>query len=1378
MSRTRVLSFTLALIVLLAGLQPVLAAVSDTAAGPDVAPVISYKIITTGAGLVQVTYANLTAAGFNPTGIDTDTFQLSNDDVEVAFFLYDGGDQSFDPGDYFLFYAEAKLTRYTNTNVYWFTAGQEARLLPSSQNGAPGAAPLAPNFWRTVHFEQDKVYKSALPLTGDADRWYWIYFKACPTGDRTCNDADGRKDTRSLTANLPHLSSTPHTATLSLVLRGQTNDFPNPDHHFLTSVNNTQVGNSYFDGQISYSTSLDVASSLLVSGNNTIRFNIPADLSGASNDGYINFFDITYRSDFVAEGNSLTFGAEAGAWQYQISNFSSPNIMAFDITDPKQPVMITGLSVGGGGPFSAAFEATGLLQAASAAASNSTFYVVATPGWQTPTIMADALSDLHATTNGADYIVISHTMFLAQAQQLATYRATANGFRTAVIDVQDIYDEFNGGLMDAEAIRDFISYASHFWQPPRPQYVVLFGDGHYDFLNFLASNEPVYMPPYLLGVDPFQGETAADNRFVDVFGDEQDDSDGDATNTARGIAISNGFMDLAVDFGFHPVVVASGQVSSGQVSSGSAAGEQAGFGQSSQLRPELVKAFGDKVWWDEDRDGVYDANERGAPGVTVNLRQGGVVVLSQTTDANGGYSFEDIGSGAYELEFVPPAGWQFTARNVSGPDCLAAHNDPVICDRYDSDPDPGTGLIQALNYIYPQQVQDNWDAGIVRPGTIGNRVWLDSNGDGLQDAVETGIAGVLVELLQNNVVIASTSTDGNGLYYFYDLPDGVYDVRIASSNFSGGVLDGLFRSDWDQGVDLMPDLSLGRFPVNTVVEAQEMVNRTLAYQLNAPPGDWNKHIVFVSDNPDGAGDFYAHSNEVADDIWPYPSGVEKVYYQQTYPTSTTAKAAIINGINQGALFVTYNGHASKRTWGDQLFDTVDVDALGNTIFPIFLPMTCLEGQYINPGFTSMGEKAVRTIGKGAVATFSPTGLGVATGHQFLYNQFFESLVYDGETQIGPLTVDAKHALFESHSLFKDLLDTYVLFGDPALLINTPQPDVAITKTVQPAGTVSPGDTITYTLTYTNVGQLDAPDVVITDLLPGQISNPAASSNPPLTPNPGTTFVWPVGTLTPGAGGTVTIVATVNANTPAGSQIVNTARIDTSGNDTNLSNNESTVTTPVAAPITLSGKTWYDVNGNGNLDGGETLPVVNVPISITRVSTGDVFTTQSDSNGNWQMGGLPPGTYQIKSGMPPFLARTTSDTLDATVPGGGAAANLNFGFISPTAVELASFRAVLGPEGAAVTWTTRSEQDISGWYVWRSADPEKRGMQISEMIFAGGVAEGSAYSYTDEAVNDLGWHYWLEAVAANGEKQFFGPVQLTPDDGNAGSQKVFFGLVLG
>ena len=74
-------------------------------------------------------------------------------------------------------------------------------------------------------------------------------------------------------------------------------------------------------------------------------------------------------------------------------------------------------------------------------------------------------SDLHSTHNAADYIIITHNHFIQDVQPLADYRAQ-QGLRTKVVDVQDIYDEFNDGILNPNAIREFLDYAYHNWQPP------------------------------------------------------------------------------------------------------------------------------------------------------------------------------------------------------------------------------------------------------------------------------------------------------------------------------------------------------------------------------------------------------------------------------------------------------------------------------------------------------------------------------------------------------------------------------------------------------------------------------------------------------------------------------------------------------------------------------------------------------------------------------------------------------------------------------------------------------------------------------------------------------------------------------------------------
>ena len=89
-----------------------------------------------------------------------------------------------------------------------------------------------------------------------------------------------------------------------------------------------------------------------------------------------------------------------------------------------------------------------------------------------PKISLDAPSDLRDIHNGADYIIITHNNFIHDVQPLVDFRSQ-QGLRTKVVDVENIYDAFNHGILNPNAIREFLKYAYYNWQPPAPTYVLL-----------------------------------------------------------------------------------------------------------------------------------------------------------------------------------------------------------------------------------------------------------------------------------------------------------------------------------------------------------------------------------------------------------------------------------------------------------------------------------------------------------------------------------------------------------------------------------------------------------------------------------------------------------------------------------------------------------------------------------------------------------------------------------------------------------------------------------------------------------------------------------------------------------------------------------------
>ncbi|WP_374212390.1 IPTL-CTERM sorting domain-containing protein [Thiothrix subterranea] len=183
----------------------------------------------------------------------------------------------------------------------------------------------------------------------------------------------------------------------------------------------------------------------------------------------------------------------------------------------------------------------------------------------------------------------------------------------------------------------------------------------------------------------------------------------------------------------------------------------------------LPASVSGRVWSDHNSsngvdDGLYA--EPGTVGIVVNLLdKDGNLVATTTTGVDGIYSFSGVLPGDYQLEFVTPNSMTLVAAN-QGED-----------DTRDSDADVETGRSPLFTVTSSTGVQDV-DAGI-QAGTLGDRVWVDLNANGLQDSGEPGVAGVTVKLLDSaDKDVALTTTDASGFYAFRDVIPGTYTVQF------------------------------------------------------------------------------------------------------------------------------------------------------------------------------------------------------------------------------------------------------------------------------------------------------------------------------------------------------------------------------------------------------------------------------------------------------------------------------------------------------------------------------------------------------------------------------------------------------------------------
>ena len=422
--------------------------------------------------------------------------------IENPILLVGMEDGRFDASDYFLFYGRGVtgwewnatgkrfdhyINRYTDENVYWlvFNDTGSGQRIPVVSSPSVQDARRVDTFWDRLFLEQEINN----PLNAGIE-WFGHQFSA-GAGEKAYD-----------------LNLVDPVADDTLQFRFRFRGWTSSTHWFTVGLNGESFRTVRFSGQ-SWSAQTATLVGRGHSGLNTLSFQYSG--SGAESVAYLDWYEVEYRRHLRPSVGSLGFFSSPteGVYDYRLSGFSEEPLVV-DITNV---VSIQKMEL------RAVSEGWAFVDSVTSGGPKTYLAVQASAYLQPVSIQEDEGSDLRDPGTGADFLVVTHEDFHDEALRLAFFRERNDSLSVFVADIQDVYDAFSGGLFDPTAIRDFVKFVYERWMV-RPSYLLLVGDGDYDYRNILSDQDENWIPPFEYDGLTESGSRASDDWFAYVAGND------------------------------------------------------------------------------------------------------------------------------------------------------------------------------------------------------------------------------------------------------------------------------------------------------------------------------------------------------------------------------------------------------------------------------------------------------------------------------------------------------------------------------------------------------------------------------------------------------------------------------------------------------------------------------------------------------------------------------------------------------------------------------------------------------------------------------------------------------------------------------------------
>lgn len=452
-----------------------------------------YKISVHETGIHRITYDDLLSYGIDPDQVNPKNIRIygngngmlpeSNeglcydDPVENAIFVFGEEDEVFDEEDYVLFYGEGPtewiynsstevfehtLNLYSEYTFYYFNfdLGQGKRIPEQFST-------IIPYTHTSTSFNDYYAHEQELEnLIHSGKQWFGERFEETTqynfevTFPNLVTDTQILMDAR-VAARSTIVSNIDFSVNNISIINSQIppGGFNNPLADFAKTIQDTTLF---------YSTNPVV--------NLTLTYDQPTDSSIA----WLDYFSLNARRQLVFESGQMTFRDAQTFGPGTVTRFviehPDDNVMIWNITDPLNPSHFQ--HDFNNNQLSFILETDNLHE----------FIIFDGSQFYSPEFVGEVVNqNLHGMVP-PELIIVSTEEFLLPAQQLAEFRQDHDGISADVVTTEMIYNEFSSGGQDIMAIRNFVRHLFVQSNSENPKYLLLFGDGSYDYKDRIEDN--------------------------------------------------------------------------------------------------------------------------------------------------------------------------------------------------------------------------------------------------------------------------------------------------------------------------------------------------------------------------------------------------------------------------------------------------------------------------------------------------------------------------------------------------------------------------------------------------------------------------------------------------------------------------------------------------------------------------------------------------------------------------------------------------------------------------------------------------------------------------------------------------------------------------